>query len=296
MGRLAELLDNLARQDGWNPTLVEGVGVYRASEYRGREPLCYNQGLIIVGQGEKRVFFGDQIHEYNPDAYLVLSVPLPAECETYASAEEPLLAMTVDIDVTTVNRIIGLMGDHLDHELLEHGRKHAGLYTARVTPAIGGTAQRLLEALQDPLEAGVLGKGLVFELLFRVMCGENAASLYALAMKNTNLSRIDKALKLIHSDYQQGLTVDTLSSLVNMSPSAFHRAFQDVTSSSPIQYIKKIRLNRAKDLLLGQSGARVNEVASVVGYESAAQFSREFKRYYGSSPKEFAKKELAELN
>jgi AraC-like DNA-binding protein len=129
----------------------------------------------------------------------------------------------------------------------------------------------------------VLGKGLVYELLFRILCGENAAVLYALAMKNTNVAKIEKALKLIHSSYNSAMNVDSLSALVNMSPSAFHRAFNDVTTSSPIQYIKKIRLTRARDLLLEQR-VRVSEAAIHVGYESAAQFSREFKRYFGNSP------------
>lgn len=118
------------------------------------------------------------------------------------------------------------------------------------------------------------------------MHGENASSLYALAMKNTNLSKIEKALKQIHGNYQNPVAVEKLANLVNMSPSAFHRAFKDVTSSSPIQYLKKIRLNKARSLLV-ENGIRVNEAATEVGYESATQFSREFKRYFGHTPVDF---------
>ncbi|MBU1231727.1 MAG: AraC family transcriptional regulator, partial [Proteobacteria bacterium] len=153
------------------------------------------------------------------------------------------------------------------------------------TPPIKETLLRLLQALQSPLDSNVIGQGIVNELIFRIMCGENASSLYALAMKNTNLSRIDKALKLIHSNYRQSIDVDSLAALANMSPSAFHRAFKDVTLSSPIQYLKKVRLGKARSLLMEQ-GSRVNEAAAEVGYESTAQFSREFKRYFGNSPVE----------
>ena len=289
MDKTAQLMANLAPDEGKNSTGLKGVGIYMATEYRGREPLCYDQGVIIVGQGEKRVFLGNSVHEYNPDNYLVLSVPIPAECETFATKEKPLFALCVDIEIGVLHRIIGQMDEHLDHRLLASGEKYQSIYTAQTTPMIKDVVYRLLQCLQSPMETSVLGKGLVEELLFRIMCGENAASLYALAMKNTHFARIDKALKRIHSSYKESLPVDSLATLVNMSPSAFHRSFQDVTSSSPVQYIKKIRLNKARELLLDKS-VRVGEAATVVGYESAAQFSREFKRYFGASPSEYIKK------
>ncbi len=105
-------------------------------------------------------------------------------------------------------------------------------------------------------------------------------------MKNTNLSKIDRALRQIHENYQHAMNIDKLAGLVNMSPSAFHKAFKEVTSSSPIQYLKKIRLDKARSLLM-KHGIRVNEVATEVGYESATQFSREFKRYFGKTPVSF---------
>ena len=285
-------MNKLAHNDGFNQTDLPGLGIYKATEAKGREPLCYNQGIIIVGQGSKRVFMGDRVYEYNPENYLVLSVPIPAECETFATREEPLLALTLDIEIGMLNRIISQMDEHIDHILLEKKEKHQGIFAATLTPPIKDTVLRLLLALQSPVETSVLGKGLVYELLFRVMQGENAASLYALAMKNTNLARIDKALKRIHSSYADTMNVDALASLVNMSPSAFHRAFHDVTSSSPIQYLKKIRLNKARDLLTEQK-VRVSEAATGVGYESAAQFSREFKRYFGNSPSAYSKSQDA---
>lgn len=283
MNRIAELMAALAIEENFNTTSLQGVGIYKATGFRPREPLCYNQGIIIVGQGAKRVFVGNNLYEYNPDNYLVLSVPIPAECETFATPEEPLLALTIDINIGMLNRIISRMDEHIDHNLISTGEKCSGIYAAQSTPAIKNVVVRLLEALQSPVETSVLGENLVYELLFRIMCGENATSLYGLAMKNTSISKIDKALKRIHSSYADTMDVRTLAATVNMSPSAFHRAFNDVTSSSPIQYIKKIRLSKAKELLQ-EHGMRVNEAATDVGYESAAQFSREFKRYFGCSP------------
>lgn len=285
MTEISELMLSLAENEGFNTTQLAGIGIYKSSAPKPREPLCYEQGVIIVGQGSKRVFLGNTAYEYNPQTYLVLSVPIPAECETSATAQEPMLAMTMDIDIGMLNRIIAEMDEHMDHSLLEKNEKHKGLFLADLTPEIKDTVLRLLRVLLHPLDCRVIGSGIVHELMFRIMCGENASSLYALAMKNTNLARIDKALKLIHSNYRQAMDVDGLANLVNMSPSAFHRTFKDVTASSPIQYLKKVRLSKAK-VLLTEQGSRVNEAASEVGYESAAQFSREFKRYFGTSPVE----------
>ena len=286
MDKIASLMEMLAPLDGSNATSLPGTVIYKETQHISRQPFLYNQGIVVIGQGSKRVYLGNTIYAYDPETYLVVSVPIPAECEIHASKEDPLLALIVDIDIGMLNRIISHMDEHIDHSLLQRREKHRGLYVAAVTPEIKDVVSRLLTALQSPIDASVLGKGLVYELLFRIMCGENAAALYALAMKNTNLAKIEKALKLIHASYNSAMNVDSLATLVNMSPSAFHRAFNDVTASSPIQYIKKIRLSKARDLLLEQQ-VRVSEAAIHVGYESPAQFSREFKRYFGNSPSEY---------
>lgn len=283
MNEVAELISRLTITNGVTGTSQEGVFVFKATEYQPRQPLCYEQGIIIVGQGSKRVFLGGKEYEYNPDNYLVLTVPLPAECETFATEEEPLLALFVTIDLGILSRIIGKMDEQIDHSFLDQSEKNHGLFLAQSVPEIKDTVLRLLRALQSPIESRILGDGLVYELIFRVMCGENAAALYALSMKNTNLAKIDKALKQIHEKYPEPIDVNGLAGVVNMSASAFHRAFKDVTSSSPIQYLKKVRLNNAKNMLLERK-MRVNEAATVVGYESPSQFSREFKRYFGYSP------------
>ena len=281
--QIAGLMAMLAPVEGENATNLPGTLIYRSSRPMDRAPFLYNKGVILVGQGNKRIYLGDAIYEYNSDNYLVISVPIPAECETFATEDEPLLALVVDIDVGILNRIIRLMDEHIDHALLKQGEKHKGLYVEPTTPEIKDTVLRLLAALRSPLESRVLGQGLVYELLFRIMCGEYGASLYALTMQNSNLAKIDKALKHIHSSYYEAMTVDSLAALVNMSSSAFHRAFNDVTASSPIQYIKKIRLSKAREMLL-EERVRVSEAAIQVGYESTAQFTREFKRYFGSTP------------
>lgn len=285
MSERAILMNRLARQEGINATFLPSVKIYKASQSRPREPLCYEQGIIIVGQGAKRVFLGGKMYEYNQDNYLVLSVPIPAECETTACAEEPFLAMTVDIEIDMLNRIIDRMGDGFAHSIPNAPERQAGLFLAPMHPALLDAVHRLLRVLQSSLESGAIGLSIIEEVMFRILCGENASALYALTLKNTHLARIDKALKQIHAHFAQPINVESLAKMVNMSPSAFHRSFKDVTASSPLQYLKKMRLSKARTLL-SEQGLRVNEAAAQVGYESATQFSREFKRYYGNAPVE----------
>ncbi len=278
---IPELMGRLAPMDGINPTRISQVRLFKASQYQPRQPLCYDQGVIIVGQGTKRVFLGEDVYEYNPDNYLVLSVPLPGECETQATRDKPLLSMILDLDMTLIKTIIKQM-----HSSPGQDNTTKGLFLARTTHEIKDACRRLLQALESPVESQILGPKIIHELFFRILCGENGAALHDLAMKNTNLSPVDKALKLIHGNYSRTMDVDQLSSLVHMSPSAFHRAFKEVTASSPIQYLKKIRLDKARALISNQ-GLRVNEAAAQVGYESPTQFSREFKRYFGTTPVSF---------
>ena len=93
MDKIASLMEMLAPLKGSNATNLPGTAIYKEAQHKGRQPFLYNQGIILIGQGSKRVYLGNTIYEYNPENYLVVSVPIPAECEIYASKEEPLLAL-----------------------------------------------------------------------------------------------------------------------------------------------------------------------------------------------------------
>ena len=288
MNHIARLMLSLATEEGVNDTAVEGIKVFRSSAYGSRGPMCYSQGILIVGQGKKRVYLDDKVFDYDPHNSLVMTVPMPVECETFASVEEPVLVLMIDIDLGQLNRLIRLMDEHNKVPKDLNESRQSGYFVAENSEDMECCVERLLLALQSPLEAQALGKPMLQELLYRLLSLPNAAPLYALALSHTRLSRIDKALSFLHRNYGDSVDVEQLAALVNMSPSAFHRCFKEVTASSPIQYLKKIRLNKAKELLQQQK-LKVKEVAIEVGYESAAQFSREFKRYFNQSPGECAR-------
>lgn len=283
MTNIASLMMALAPQEGFNDTAIAGIKVFRSSAYGSRGPMCYSQGILIVGQGKKRVYLDNQVFDYDPHNSLVMTVPMPLECETFASVAEPVLVLIVDIDLPQLTQLVRLMDEYHQVPSDLNETRQPGYFVAANSDDMTCCIERLLQAMQSPLEAQVLGRPMVQELLYRLLALDNAAPLYALALSHTRLSRIDKALSFLHRHYSDSVEVEQLASLVNMSPSAFHRCFKEVTASSPIQYLKKIRLNKARELLQLQQ-LKVKEVAQAVGYESPAQFSREFKRYFNQSP------------
>ncbi len=282
MQQSAHILSQLPLTEGYNKTPLQGVGIYKASQPIGRVPLCYAQGVIIILQGKKRIFFDNVVYDYNPDNYLVLTIPLAAECETLLDDNLPLLSLIIDFDMTVILELISQLDEHgqIDKQPVNANK---GLFVSRCTEGMSCVIQRLATCLTSPLQCDVIGKGLLKEVFFHILSGPQAAPLVALASHSTLLSRIEHVLKHVHNNYQNTFDVDQLAGMVNMSSSTFHRNFKQITSLSPMQYIKKIRLNRARELLQDQ-GLKVKQVAQQVGYESAAQFSREFTRYYGKAP------------
>ena len=147
---------------------------------------------------------------------------------------------------------------------------------------------RLLQALASPLEAQVLGPGIVRELCFRVLVGEQGGAIRAALASQVNFGRISRVLRRIHDDYAQPMEVATLAREAGLSAPAFHAHFKTIAGTSPIQYIKSIRLHQAR-LLMIRDNLTAAAASARVGYESASQFNREFKRFFGRSPGEEAR-------
>lgn len=282
MLEIIKRIEKLSPYEGKNTTAIPGVRTYKYSENTSKAPLVYNQGIIFLSQGTKRVFLQNKTYEYNCNNFLIITLPLPLECEALPDNGKPLLGLLIDIDIHLLNKIIDTMGEDINPINLDRSAKNVGLFTTKSNNKIKDTILRLLVALENPTEAKVLGKDILKELYFRLMCSENASSLYALAMRNTKLSKIDIALKEIHNNYQSSIDVSRLARMANMSLSSFHHTFKDFTGSSPIQYLKKVRLSKARDILI-TNRCRVSEAAESVGYESMTQFSREFKRYFNQT-------------
>ena len=278
--RMAVLLQRLAPHEGHTRSLLDGVRFMRADRPLGRTPVLYEPSIVIVCQGHKRGYLADRVYRYDAQHYLVLSVPLPFSTETDASAEEPLLAVSIRLDMTTVTDLVMAVNGSASQTSAP-----AGIISTPLDVSLADATLRLLEALASPLDARVLGPGIVREIVFRVLTGEQGGAIHAALGHHGNFGRISRALLRIHDDCAAPLNVGALAQEAALSATAFHAHFKAVTNTTPIQYIKSVRLHQAR-LLMIRDGLTAAAAAARVGYESASQFNREFKRLFGRSPGE----------
>jgi len=283
--RTAELISRLCPTEGFTMTPLDGVMTMRSDGPLKRMPTLYEPSICIVAQGRKRGFHGGKTYVYDAQHFLALAVPLPFESETEASPEEPMLGLALRVD-PTLTAELALAVDEAEG-LAAH--KPTTMMATPMDEGLCDATLRLCEALSSPLESRLLAPAIYREITYRVLTSEQGGSLRAALTQGGQFGRIAKALRRIHAQYEHNLDVATLASEASMSVPAFHNHFKAVTHTSPIQYIKSIRLHQAR-LLMIRSGHTAASAAVRVGYESASQFSREFRRLFGNSPAEEARR------
>ena len=288
MGTMATLMQAYVDQQGLHElegiyeTAIPGVRFYRSACGAPRQPLTYYSGILVMGQGTKVIYLGDQQVSYHSGTYLVVGVPMPLECEAISDQGKPLLSMCIDIAPERLNRLVdSLQRKGISPEVPTVNR---GLCSAQLSQPMEEACLRLLNALLNPIDGDILGQSMVEEVVYRVLTGSKGYVLYDLARHDGHYARVARALQQMHEDYAATINMEELAGSVNMSVSSFHRAFRQVTSESPLQYLKKVRLNKAKELML-LGGKKANEAALLVGYTSPSQFSREYKRHFDETPK-----------
>ncbi len=292
MTELATLLQSYAdlktlnQLEGSCRTAIKGLRFFRAKEGNGREPLLYQSGILMVGQGTKEIHLGDQSMRYGAGDYLVVGVPLPLECEAFADRGLPILGLSLNVPSQVLHRLVNQVAEHgLAHQ--HKAPTSLGLTSETMDQSLNSAFVRLIQALHNDRDAAVLGPSIVEEIIYRVLTGTNGQVLFSLASHDGQYARVAKTLTYLHREFASNISVEYLADQANMSVSGFHRAFRDVTAESPLQYLKKVRLTKAKDLIIAE-GRRVNDVAELVGYSSSSQFSREFKRHFNATPKSLA--------
>lgn len=265
---------------GFVETDISSVRFFWSTQPVERAPLIYNAGLVLILQGHKTGYLGDRVFEYDPDQYLVLSVPVPFECATFATPQDPLLGLFVDIDIAELHDLCAV----LDESPTVSARAAPGVAPAPVDPAMREVIGRLLSTLCSATASKALGKGVVREVLYHALNGPHGEPLRALTRTDSHQDRIARTIVNIRENYAHPFSVDDLAREAGMSAPVFHRAFKAITGSSPHQYLKTTRLHRAKGFIIFD-GLPVGEAARRVGYDNPAHFSREFKKHFRVSPK-----------
>ena len=207
--------------------------------------------------------------------YLIASIDLPV---TGQVIEAPCLGMTLTLDPGKLAALL------VDLPPATPGRTPAkALAVNPLEPALLDPLVRLLRLLDEPRDIAVLAPLIEREILYRLLLGPHGAMLRQLALPDSQLSQISRAIDLIRRRYDQPLRVDELARHAGMSAPSFHRHFRAVTRLSPLQFQKHLRLQEARRLLVSKN-ADAARVGFDVGYESASQFSREYRRLFGAPP------------
>ncbi|MDI9223996.1 AraC family transcriptional regulator [Pantoea sp. EA-12] len=284
--RTVQLLKTLAPQEGYNLTALPDVRILRSDRPLARTPVLYDPGIVIVCQGSKRGYFGDQVYVYDEQHYLAVSVPVPFTMETAATAEHPLLAIYMHLDFSLATALLL----ELEQQHLPLAVKAAqSMVSSPMDETLRDAVLRFLTVLNHPLDAAILGPSLVRELYYRVLTGAQGQTLRAALTLQGQFGKVGKALRHIHACYAQTLNLTQLADEAGMSVPTFSAHFKIITQQSPMQYVKSVRLHQARMLMVRQEMTAA-AASHAVGYESASQFNREFKRLFGLPPAEEIKR------
>jgi len=279
--RLANLVVRYAPHDGAFPLRLPGITVVRRSQMTS-EPTysTMRPAVCMVAQGAKVVMLGRDVLEYDPAHVLVLAVDLPISSQVVrASRKEPYLGFILDLDAARVAEL----ATRVYPRGVPKASDARGLYVGRSTDGIVDAVTRLLELMADPEDADMLGPIVVDEIVIRLLRTAVGPRVAQMGQPKSGVQRVGEAVGWIRAHFAQPITVDEMAASVHMSASSFHERFKAVTSLSPLQYQKVLRLHEARRLMLFQQ-MDVNEACHRVGYLSPSQFSREYSRFFGSAP------------
>jgi AraC-like DNA-binding protein len=278
LDELRQLIDRHCAAARW-PTPIPGVTLMRANAPTVPVGSLCQPLLCVVAQGRKRVLLGEKLFEYDSAKYLIASVDLPITgvvCE--ASVETPYLALSFVLDPATLAAMLLDMPQSADG-----GKPFPGLAVSPMIPDLLDPVLRLLRLLDRPADAKMLAPLAEREILYRLLLGPQGPMLRQIALADSRLSQIARAIGWIKQNYEQPLRIEALATIAHMSPSSLHRHFKQVTAMSPLQFQKRIRLQEARRRVLGLEGDAAS-VGFAVGYESPSQFSREYSRLFGAPP------------
>ncbi|MDQ0133928.1 transcriptional regulator GlxA family with amidase domain [Neorhizobium galegae] len=247
-------------------------------------PVLYKPGTVFVLQGSKHGILDGEVYLYDEDHYLAVSVPVPFRMTSTASPQRPLLAIYLEFDMQMAAEIAMQVEKHAGPA----SAKPIGLLSSKMSKDIEGVLLRLLMMLGSPIEVAVLGGSILRELHYRVISGPQGGAVIAALQRKGTSGKLVESVAWLRENYAAEIAVADLAKSVGMSVPSYHVHFKDLTGSSPMQYVKALRLHEARLMIARKSGT-IADVAASVGYVSPAQFSRDFKRHFGRTASEEVK-------
>jgi AraC-like DNA-binding protein len=278
---LAALIERYADGDGVHETPIPRMALFRASQPTQPIHGVQEPSLCLIAQGRKQVMLGEQVYLYDASSCLIVSVDVPVVGQVIeATPDAPYLCLRLDLDAQA---LASLMLELPAAPAAPPVGGALGIGVSAVTPALVGAACRLLALLEEPGDIGVIAPLVEREILYRLLTGPHGPRLRRIAMAESRLPQVNRAISWIKRHYDRPFSIERLADEAGMSPSALHLHFRAVTAMSPLQYQKQIRLQQARQRILAE-GMDAAAAGFSVGYESPSQFSREYARLFGAPP------------
>ncbi|HWW06268.1 AraC family transcriptional regulator [Collimonas sp.] len=277
---LAQLVAGIAQTDGDYITQIPALTIYRRSAVTDPMQCIYGLGLGITVQGGKRVTLGDEIFDYGPGQSLVTSVDLPvASYVTRATAAEPYLGVRLELE----GRAIAQVAAEMDFSAPLKIAATRAMSVVRLDQGLLDALTRLIRLLDEPHLIPLIVPLIQQEIIIRLLNGEHGPTLRHLVTVGSPSQQIAKVIAWLKQHFTDNVPIDDLATKAHMSPSTFRQHFRAVAGMSPLQYLKHLRLQDARQLMLNQD-LDASSAALRVGYESPSQFSREYTRLFGAPP------------
>jgi len=277
---LAGKIASLVGKEENRITEIAGLSLHRRTSPTPPCRTTYHPGVIVVAQGIKQATLGRTGFIYDESRFLLTAVDLPIVSWVAEATEEvPCLVLSLRLDMSMVRELLGREEIHVAEVPSDSPAISIGETTAEFLNA----CCRLLHLLDSPEDIPFLSGLIQREIIYRVLRGPVGARLRAVATLGDRSHRTAKAIAWITTNYAKPLHVEELAQLASMGVSTLHHHFRMLTSMSPLQYQKQLRLQSARSLMLN-NGLDAASAAFEVGYESATQFNREYSRFFGQPP------------
>ncbi|HWW26010.1 MAG TPA: AraC family transcriptional regulator [Caulobacter sp.] len=285
------MMDNLVhsvlrytdRQSGKSPfaTAIAGLTILRSDHPKPLSHMIIKPALCITLQGAKWTAFGERRFDYGAGQALVVGVEMPAVGQvTQASPGKPYLGLVIELDLGVMREVI----ESLDNAPIALESVRHGVFVSDFEGPLADCAARAVRLLETPQAIALLYPAVMREICYWLLAGPHGGEVVKMALGSDRTRRLVGAIHALRDRYADPVRVDELASIAQLSPSAFHRQFKALTAMTPVQYQKQLRLFEARRLL-ASGETNVENTAFQVGYESPSQFSREYSRMFGASPR-----------
>jgi AraC-like DNA-binding protein len=276
---LASRMARLCTNEGRNAA-VDGLQLFRHSNVTQPTHGLYSPSICVIAQGAKEVLLGEERFRYDPAHFILASLDVPVVTQVVeASPSRPYLGLKLDLDPSLISSVSVEAG-------VAPGRSESSVRSIAVSKLNGDLLDafvRLIRLLDSPSDYRVVSPLVMREIVYRLLKSEQGPRLWQMTSFGGSTHRITRAVEILRARFNEPLSIEDLAAELGMSVSSFHQHFKTVTSMSPLQFQKHLRLQEARRLLLTEE-VDASSAAVLVGYDDASQFSREYKRLFGDPP------------